>query len=211
MRKEAYNGYQWIAHVVDHLSKYHVVWPMNNKTANEVVDDLKVRVFPYFCLPDIFQSDNGTEFKNQFVEKLIGQLQGRCTIRNGRARHPQSQGLIEQANGTLKKMLASMKLEEQDPIKQPDWPSRLPMVMFNLNNQKNSKTKTTAFEIVFNRKPNLAENLITIDDEIDQLANEDVVVHGLSISAQDRNLDNENNQLSQIDETSDQLSMQLID
>ena len=61
MRKEAYNGFQWIDHVVDHFSKYLVVWPMYNKTANVVVDGLKARS----------QSDNGTEFKNQFVQKLI--------------------------------------------------------------------------------------------------------------------------------------------
>ena len=58
MRSEQYNGYQWIAHVIDHFSKFHIIWPMKNKTGSEVTEGLKIHVLPYFGLPKIFQSDN---------------------------------------------------------------------------------------------------------------------------------------------------------
>ena len=59
---------------------------------------------------------------------------GKCKIIHGRPRHPQSQGLIEQSNGTMKVMLVSILLEE----KTDNWPSLLPKIMFNLNTQKHS-------------------------------------------------------------------------
>ena len=68
----------------------------------------------YFGLPNIFQSDNGTEFVNHLVEDLIKkEWRGKCTIIHERPRWPQSQGLVEQSNGTMKTMLASMMLEEK--------------------------------------------------------------------------------------------------
>ena len=78
---------------------------------------------------------------------------GKCKILHGRPRHPQSQGLIEQSNGTMKTMLASMLLEQ----KTDDWPSLLPKIMFNLNTQKHSKTGFTPFQLMFNRLANLSE------------------------------------------------------
>ncbi len=82
---------------------------------------------------------------------------GKCTIVHGRARHPQSQGLVEQANGTLKTMLAAMKQQEPDELKKRNWPAMLPYVMFNLNTVKQTSTNETPYKIVFNKKANLAD------------------------------------------------------
>jgi hypothetical protein len=45
--------YKWIAYVEDHFSKYLIIWPQEHKTAKEIAENLKVRVFSYFGLPDI--------------------------------------------------------------------------------------------------------------------------------------------------------------
>ena len=76
MRSEAHDGYQWIAHVIDYFSKYHILWPMENKTGSEVTEGLKKFVLPYFGLPKILQSDNGLEFCNQLVESLVDTWRG---------------------------------------------------------------------------------------------------------------------------------------
>lgn len=123
--------YQWIAHIVDHFSKFHILWPQQHKTAEEVVDGLRKFVFPYFGLPKILQCDYGKEFKNKDVISLIKDWGGECKIKHGRPRHPQSQGLVEQANGTMERMIASY--EEQ--YMSQDWVSFLPKIMFNLNTQ----------------------------------------------------------------------------
>ena len=126
--------YNWIAHVEDHFSKFHIVWAMEHKSSDEVTEGLRRFVFPYFGLPLIFQCDNGREFKNQQVRELINDWEGDCKIIHGRPRHPQSQGLVEQANGTLERMLASFMVQFNDN----DWEGFLPKIMYNLNTQQSS-------------------------------------------------------------------------
>jgi hypothetical protein len=128
--------YEWIAHVMDHFSKFHVIWAQQHKTAEEVVENLESRVFAYFGLPFILQSDNGREFKNQLMVNLVESWEGSCKIVHGRPRHPQSQGLVEQANGTLENMLRSMMVQ----FNRKDWVSFLPKIMFNLNTNKHTGT-----------------------------------------------------------------------
>ena len=63
MRHNSFNKngrkYQWICHVEDHFSKNHIIWPLEHKSAEEVISGLEERVFAYFGLPEILQSDNG--------------------------------------------------------------------------------------------------------------------------------------------------------
>ena len=53
---------------------------LENKSAEEFVAGLESRVFGYFSLPLILQSDNGTEFKNSLMIKLIESWDGECKI-----------------------------------------------------------------------------------------------------------------------------------
>jgi len=80
--------------------------------------------------------------------------EGDCKIVYGRPRHPQSQGLVEQANGTVEVMISSMMEQE----KHRNWPSLLPRIMYNLNTSKSSSTKFMPYEVTFNRKPNRGES-----------------------------------------------------
>ena len=58
--------FKWISHVMDHWSKFHVMWPLTRKTAQQVADSLQ-KVFAVFGLPKIFQSGNGREFVNDIL------------------------------------------------------------------------------------------------------------------------------------------------
>lgn len=55
---------------------------------------------------DILQSDNGSEFKGVCLElvKSFG-----VRVINGRPQSPQTQGLVEQANGTVKSRINAWK------------------------------------------------------------------------------------------------------
>ena len=122
-------------------------------------------MFPFFGIPKIFQSDNGREFKNSKVVNLIKSWYGDCTIRYGRPRHPQSQGLVEQANGTTQRMIASLIKEHEITVTAGDevrsileggsWPNLLPRIMYNLNTQMGSSIKKTPYEIAFSQEPNM--------------------------------------------------------
>ena len=71
MRHKPDGEYNYIAHYMDHWSKYHVIWPLKRKTADEVLAGLNERVFPYLGLPRILHSDNGREFVNKVVRGLL--------------------------------------------------------------------------------------------------------------------------------------------
>ncbi len=63
---------------------------------------------------------------------LIKKWDGDCKLVYGRPRHPQSQGLVEQSNGTIERMIASAMEQE----KTKEWSKLLPRIQFNLNSQK---------------------------------------------------------------------------
>ena len=91
MRHRPDQSYNYICHYMDHWSKYHIVWPLMRKSAVEVAMGLLNRVFPYFGLPKILQSDNGREFVNEVVRECLSVWPGEVVIINGRPRHSQSQ------------------------------------------------------------------------------------------------------------------------
>ncbi len=49
--KKEERHYEWMAHVVDHFSKYHVIWAQETKTMEETGDNFESRVLAYFGLP----------------------------------------------------------------------------------------------------------------------------------------------------------------
>lgn len=61
------DGYKFIFHYQDHLSKYNLLRPLLSKKASEVADKL-VQIFFDFGSPQILQSDNGREFTAQVIK-----------------------------------------------------------------------------------------------------------------------------------------------
>ncbi len=126
--------YKRIAHYEDHFMKFHVLWAQPKKEMVYVVDGLESRGFAYFGVPVLLQTDNGKEFKNHLMVSLLNNWEGYVTHIFGGPRHPQSQGLVEQANGTVQLMLNSMMVQFQTD----NWVKLLPKCMFNLNTQVSS-------------------------------------------------------------------------
>lgn len=111
MTNQPYRGYNYIAHFIDHFLKFNILWALVTKTAEEVAQGLRMFVFPYVGLPSIFQMDNGLEFKNRTMRELVNDWPGDCKIIHSRPRHPQTNGLVEQSNGTVKTMLSAMMVQ----------------------------------------------------------------------------------------------------
>ena len=90
--------YVWICHMVDHFSKYYILFPLKNKEAATVARCIHhwITVLGIF---EILQSDNGSEFKGICL-KLIARYG--IKVINSRPRTPHTQGLVKQANGTIK-------------------------------------------------------------------------------------------------------------
>ena len=106
MRSEPDGEYKWILQIRDHFSKYCALYPLKQKTAEEVAAAMLQWIHHYSVHPRIWQSDNGTEFKGALL--ILLRRYGVKVI-NSRPRYPQSQGLVEQANGFIKKKLYAVK------------------------------------------------------------------------------------------------------
>eukprot|EP00731_Ephydatia_muelleri_P018625 Em0011g665a len=70
---------------------------------------------------------------------------------SGRPRHPQSQGLVEQAHYTLERMISAKVVECSDPS--PPWSQWLPHIVYTMNTQVHDTTKQTPYELVFGQPP----------------------------------------------------------
>ena len=114
--------FNWIGHVVDHFSKFHVLFPLKRKTAVEVAHNLVERVFSYFGLPYILHSDRGKEFVNGVISEVVDNWPGECKLINGKARSPWVQGCVEKGNHCIEMMISSKREESQTN----EWVSWLP-------------------------------------------------------------------------------------
>lgn len=67
-----------------------------------------------------------------------------------RARHPQTNGLIERANKVLEERICAWKLETG----RTDWSYALDKLVAQRNNEYTRTTRTTPFKMFFARDPN---------------------------------------------------------
>ena len=72
---------------MDRFSKFHVLFPLKRKTAEEVSYMLQERVLAYLGPPKIFHSYNGREFVNNLIRASFEKWGGDVTFVSGRPRH----------------------------------------------------------------------------------------------------------------------------
>ena len=111
MQSKPDRPYKHICHVVDHFTKFHCLFPFINKCAKEVSKGLVEKVLSTFGLPTILHSDNGKEIVNDIIKATLLIWPGQCNIVNGNPGHSQSQGLVEQGNGTIELMISARETD----------------------------------------------------------------------------------------------------
>jgi transposase InsO family protein len=99
--KKPDNNFKYVLHIKHHFSQYTALYASHDKKA-EVVQKHFAYWMGHFGVPKIVQSDNGGGFRS-VLEELLRE-QG-IQIIHGWAKHPQSQGLVEQGNFVIKRKL----------------------------------------------------------------------------------------------------------
>uniref|UniRef100_A0A8C5MX72 Integrase catalytic domain-containing protein n=1 Tax=Leptobrachium leishanense TaxID=445787 RepID=A0A8C5MX72_9ANUR len=138
-------GHQYILVIVDYTSRYPEAIPLRKANAKNIAKEL-VQVFSRVGIPREILTDQGTPLISRIMKEL-------CQLFNIHALktsvyHPQTDGLVERFNRTLKGMLR--KVVSRDGR---DWDLLLPYLLFAVREVLQSSTGFSPFEILYGRHP----------------------------------------------------------
>ncbi|XP_058798829.1 protein NYNRIN-like [Phymastichus coffea] len=138
-------GHEYILVFVDLFTRWVECIPLRKATAKNIIREFHDQIVTRYGAPEVFLSDNGTEFKNRVVEEYLsrsGISRGLTPIYCPRA-NP-----TERYNRTLKTMIRSY-LEEQHK----NWDEKLRDLCFALNTAVHSSTKVSPAILNYGRQP----------------------------------------------------------
>lgn len=133
---------------MDYLTKWVVTAALPSLDADSVANVLLYSVILVFGHVSKFLTDNGTNFIAEALQMICKRL-GIKKIQTS-VEHPQTDGLVERMNRTIKSALA-IYCEENSK----DWDVYLPFVTFAINTSKQASTGETPFKPMFGRKAQL--------------------------------------------------------
>ena len=138
-------GHRYILVLMDYATRYPEAIPLRTATGKAVARELFL-LFSRVGIANEILTDQGTCFMSQVLKEMCQLLQV------GQVRtsvyHPQTDGLVERFNKTLKSMLR--KLVETDG---KDWDKLLPYVLFAIREVPQSSTGFSPFELLYGRRP----------------------------------------------------------
>ncbi|KAL1248867.1 hypothetical protein QQF64_022185 [Cirrhinus molitorella] len=138
-------GHEYILVIVDYATRYPEAIPLRKATAKNIAQELFL-LSSRVSIPGEILTDQGTPFMSRLMAELCRLLwvkQLRTSIY-----HPQTDGLVERFNQTLKQMLRRVAAEDRR-----DWDRMLPYVLFGIREVPQASTGFTPFELLFGRQP----------------------------------------------------------
>ena len=104
------SGNKYILTVCDYATRYPEANPLPSIEAEWIARKL-VKLFSRVGIPDEFLTDQGTNFMSALLQEMYRLLH----IKRNRTSpyHPQTDGLVERFNGTLKAMLKKLTSKNQ--------------------------------------------------------------------------------------------------
>lgn len=151
--KETGNQNSFILVLGDYFTKWKEAYAIPDHTALTVADKIVTEFICRFGTPKQLHSDQGREFESHLF-KHICQLLGIDKTHTAPYR-PQSDGLVENFNKSLKQMLTSFVNENQD-----DWDDYLPFLLMAYRSAVHSSTGCTPNLLMLGRENNLPIDLI---------------------------------------------------
>nr|XP_021325913.1 uncharacterized protein LOC110438340 [Danio rerio] len=138
-------GHEHILVIVDYATRYPEAVPLRKATAKAIAQELFL-LSSRVGIPAEILTDQGTPFMSRLMADLCRLLkvkQLRTTVY-----HPQTDGLVERFNQTLKQMLRRVAAEDKR-----DWDLMLPYILFGIREVPQASTGFTPFELLFGRQP----------------------------------------------------------
>ena len=139
---------------VDCYSKYTILIPSSNHTANTVSEALLRHVIPYFGTPRRLLSDRGREFISDIWTKLLHSLGMQQVLTS--PYHPEGNVINERSHRTLNNMLRARLLEGPSS---KAWVDKVPGIMLTLNAMPHEPHGFSASMIATSCEPTLPPDL----------------------------------------------------
>ena len=157
MEKFEVKGYKYLLNAIDMSSRFLYSVALKNKTEKEVLEGFK-KIYNKSKIKAI-RSDNGSEFINKKFKDYLEKNGIKQIL--GEAGKPQSNGMIERANGSIKELIQkSIEMNENF-----DWAKNLNKLIDNINNSQHRITGFTPNEIQTAYKNN---DKVVLDEAFDK-------------------------------------------
>ncbi|XP_062418320.1 uncharacterized protein LOC134129059 [Pungitius pungitius] len=145
-------GYRFVLVLMDYATRYPEAVPLRNISAKSVAQAL-FQVISRVGIPKEILTDQGTSFMSRTLRELYGLL-GIKSVRTS-VYHPQTDGLVERMNRTLKSMIRKFISEDER-----NWDQWLDPLLFAVREVPQASTGFSPFELLFGRSPRGVLDLI---------------------------------------------------
>ena len=146
--------HEFIIVFVDCYSRFTILVPASNHTADTVSEALLRHVVPYFGTPRRLLSDRGREFVSEVWEKLTTTLRIQRVLTS--PYHPEGNSINERSHRTMNNMLRARLLRDLPSRK---WVTEIPGIMLALNAMVHEPHGFSASMIATGREPSLPPDL----------------------------------------------------
>ena len=138
------NGNKYILTIRDYATRCPDAIPILNTEANTIAKEL-VSVFARVEMPDEILTDPGSNLMPSLLQEMYLML-NISRLRTS-PYHPQTDGLTERFNGTLKSMIRKFTANNQK-----DWDEHLPHLLFAYREVPQESTGFSPFELLYGRR-----------------------------------------------------------
>ena len=170
-------GNRFILVICDYFTKWPEAYAVPDHKASTVASKLVDEWVSRYGVMQTLHSDQGRDFESEIFQslmRLLGIHKTRTT-----PYHPQSDGLVERLNRTLKNMLSKLVNENQD-----NWDSLIPQILMAYRTSTQSSTGVTPYRMMFGREARLPVDLMVDGDppsEQRQMPNDYVMTQKLKL------------------------------
>ena len=166
-------GNRFVLVICDYAARYPEAVPMKNVDAGSVAEEL-IEVFSRVGVPQEILTDQGTNFTSKLLTELYKMLHVQ-PIRTT-PYHPQTDGLVECFNQTLKMMLRKTVMKEG-----LDWDKMLPYILFAYRKVPQASTGFSPFELLYGHQVRGPLDILKESWESNNKGEESVVSHILLV------------------------------
>jgi hypothetical protein len=173
----AQGNLKYVVVAIEYFSKWIEVKPLATITSITVQKFFWQNIVCRFGVPKAITVDNGTQFDAKAFKDFCNQIGTK--IHFASVRHPESNGLVERANGII--MTGIMKLIFNQP--RGKWPDELIKVVWIHNITTSRSTRFTPFKLLFGdeaispeeAKTGSIRTLASAEDEADYQVTKDTI------------------------------------